>query len=83
MVHTAEIHTNKVFVGLHLDKQTNSAKLVMLPKERTHCTVQGKLIEFFSRVCVGVPVMLSQSILLVMIFPQEAKSRSRSAEKKH
>ncbi len=25
--------------------------------------------------------MLSQSILLVMIFPQEAKSRSRSAEK--
>ncbi len=37
----------KVFVGIYLDKQMNSAKIEMLPNERTHCTVQSKIIAFF------------------------------------
>jgi hypothetical protein len=48
MVHTkTEIQMNKVFVGIYLDKQMNSAKIVMLPNERIHCTVQGKIISLF------------------------------------
>jgi hypothetical protein len=48
MVHSkAEIQIYKVFVGLHLDKQMNSAKIVMLPNERTHCTEQVKITALF------------------------------------